>query len=133
MLVNCEMKYAGWFSAHAGYKNHTDPVPHISFVFDSFPFICLGVNSNPSETYSSKRVSMMIRIDGYILYEEPSRRVFYCQHRPVLEPTLNRFTASRHRCCTITLLQRLHSAMLMKSSEAKRWSAVNFPINYGKL
>ena len=29
-----------------------------------------------------------------LLYEESSRGVFYCQHRPALEPTLNRFTAS---------------------------------------
>ena len=33
------------------------------FRFDSFPLICLEVNSNPSETYRSKRVSMMTRID----------------------------------------------------------------------
>ena len=56
------MKYAGWFSAHPGYKNHTDPVPHISFVFDSFLLICFEVNSNLSETHLSKRVSMMISI-----------------------------------------------------------------------
>ena len=102
------MKYAGWFSTHPDYKNHTDPVRHISFVFDSFPLICLEVNSNPSETHRSKRASMMIRIDGYLLYQESWSRVFYCQHRPALEPTFNRFTVSRHRCCTITL-QRWYS------------------------
>ena len=39
--------------------------------FDSFPLICLEVNSN------RKRVSMMIRTDGLLLYQESSRGVFY--------------------------------------------------------
>ena len=41
------MKYA----ALAIRINRTDSVPHISFVFDSFPLICLKVISDPSKTH----------------------------------------------------------------------------------
>ena len=62
-------------------------------------------NSNPTETHHSKRVSVMIRINEILFYQESALEVFYCQHTPALEPTLTRFTASQQRCSTITLLR----------------------------
>ena len=51
---------------------HGTRVPHISFVFDSFPLICLEVNSNPSETYRTTR-----NLNVLILL--PLLNGFFCQ------------------------------------------------------
>ena len=108
-----EMKHAGWSVPTPAIR--ITRILYCTFLsfFYIFPIICLEWNSNPSETHDSNRVFYYDTHRWVTFLSGISSWVYYCQHKPALEPALTRFAVSQHRCSTITVTVTTWRDMLL--------------------